>query len=403
MGHQRLPQSAHDPFRVGKLQRPRSCSRPSSRPSAAPVQAATILGRHLAQHRVDQRRRPGADDRAGQSDGLVQGRMRRNPHGQQLVRPDPQRIQNCRIQLLQRPVHAAGQDGVVGALPAQRPVASAPSRNRRPACPDGAAGSGPARPGSRKRPRPRPRCSTSKATSRAGSARRVRWEGAAWLKPRRILRFRSRPCASRLLPASPRLAPVVPPRLPPPRPLAAAGVVPAHSNTTPSLSACPRAQSLAPHHLLAGRLHRTPTPRHANLSPPVPPRPQGPPARVSAPPIRAAVRTGSSLTRWPSSMVQAPGSRVTPRTRRPMASAGCCQSMRPSSRVSLGASETVPVLRHGDRPARRRWRVSVWRQQHRAAVGEPFQQRPGWCRRAARFRSGSRRPGPYPARPPAGT
>ncbi len=44
-------------------------------------------------------------------------------HGQQLVGADPQGIEDGRIQLVQRPVHAAGQDRVVGALAAQGAVA----------------------------------------------------------------------------------------------------------------------------------------------------------------------------------------------------------------------------------------------------------------------------------------
>ena len=49
--------------------------------------------------------------------------MRGDAHGQQLVGADPERVEDGRVQLVQRPVHAAGQDRVVGALAAQCAVA----------------------------------------------------------------------------------------------------------------------------------------------------------------------------------------------------------------------------------------------------------------------------------------
>ena len=66
---------------------------------------------------------PGADDGAGQPHGLVQGSVGGDAHGQQLVGADPQGVEDGRVQLVQRPVDAAGQDGVVGALAAQGAVA----------------------------------------------------------------------------------------------------------------------------------------------------------------------------------------------------------------------------------------------------------------------------------------
>ncbi len=80
-------------------------------------------GGDFAQHGVDEGRGSGADHGAGQADGLVQRGVGGDAHGQQLVGADPQRVEDGRVQLVQRPVHAAGQDGVVGALAAQGAVA----------------------------------------------------------------------------------------------------------------------------------------------------------------------------------------------------------------------------------------------------------------------------------------
>ncbi len=65
----------------------------------------------------------GPDHGAGQPHGLVQGGVGGHPHGEQLVRADPQGIQDRGVQLVQRPVDAARQDGVVRALAAEGAVA----------------------------------------------------------------------------------------------------------------------------------------------------------------------------------------------------------------------------------------------------------------------------------------
>ena len=83
-------------------------------------------------------------------------------------------------------------------------------------------------------------------------------------------------------------------------------------------------------------------------------------------------------------VVQAPGSGVTPRARLPIASAGCFQSSRPSSMVSLGASETSPACGCGSRLPCFDGGQRLC-EQHGPAVGQPLQQRPGGVVRANAF------------------
>jgi hypothetical protein len=121
MCHQGLPQGADNPLGMGV---------PDGSNFVLVLLAGNQLvqplvqgaGRYLPEHGIDQCRRAGADDRTGQADRLVKGRVGRYTHCHQLVDPDAQGIQDSRIQLVQGPVHAAGEDGVVGSLVPQRPV-----------------------------------------------------------------------------------------------------------------------------------------------------------------------------------------------------------------------------------------------------------------------------------------
>ena len=121
--HEGLAHGADNPLRVGVADGGdpwfrRVSSRKSSSSHSSSVCAVTL--RSTALIRADG---SGADDGAGQAHGLVQGSVRRDAHGQQLVGADPQGVEDGRVQLVQRPVNAAGQDGVVGPLAAQGPVA----------------------------------------------------------------------------------------------------------------------------------------------------------------------------------------------------------------------------------------------------------------------------------------
>ena len=77
---------------------------------------------HLAQHRVDEPGRTLPDLTAHEPHGGVQGRVVGHAHGQQLVGAQPQGVQHRGVQLLQRAVHAPGQDGVPRAAPAHGAV-----------------------------------------------------------------------------------------------------------------------------------------------------------------------------------------------------------------------------------------------------------------------------------------
>ena len=75
-----------------------------------------------AQHRVDEACRARTDLFACQGHALVQCRVGRNAHVQQLVHTHAQHNQGGGADLLEGAVHAVAQDRIVGALVAQRAV-----------------------------------------------------------------------------------------------------------------------------------------------------------------------------------------------------------------------------------------------------------------------------------------
>jgi hypothetical protein len=62
------------------------------------------------------------DAEPGQVHRFVDGRVGVDAHREQLVRAEPQDVQNRRVEPLDRPVDAVGQDLVVAALRPQRSV-----------------------------------------------------------------------------------------------------------------------------------------------------------------------------------------------------------------------------------------------------------------------------------------
>src|SRR5699024_6366611 len=75
-----------------------------------------------AQDCVDQPRGAGADLVSDQGDGFVDGGVGGHPHAEQLVAAQTQGVQYGPVELGELPVHAAAEDGVVGALTSQAAV-----------------------------------------------------------------------------------------------------------------------------------------------------------------------------------------------------------------------------------------------------------------------------------------
>ena len=118
---QRLAQGAHDPDRValhrGEARRSR---RPPRRCALLPH--VERLAADRAQDRVDELRGPGAQLLAGEADGLGDRGVRGHPHAEQLVRAEPQDVEDGRVDLVGRAGGGQRDDRVVPALQPQRAV-----------------------------------------------------------------------------------------------------------------------------------------------------------------------------------------------------------------------------------------------------------------------------------------
>ena len=116
---QRLAPGLQDPQRVvGGQAQPLVTGR---RQRGQPL-LAVAAGGDLAQHGVDQAGGAGADDGAREVDGGVHGRVRGHAQVEELVGAQPEEVEHPRVQLGERAGRRAGEDGVQGALRAQRPV-----------------------------------------------------------------------------------------------------------------------------------------------------------------------------------------------------------------------------------------------------------------------------------------
>jgi hypothetical protein len=81
-----------------------------------------VPGGDLPQHRVDEPGRPRASDVLGEVHRRGDRGVGADPGGQQLVRAQPEHLAQRRVDPVQVPVAADGEDGVVAALTAQRAV-----------------------------------------------------------------------------------------------------------------------------------------------------------------------------------------------------------------------------------------------------------------------------------------
>ena len=121
MAEQGRPERLDDPLGVGVLDR-------------EPGREVAALRHDLGQPRVDvafaDAAHDGVDeargartvDLAGQGDGLVDGGMRRDAHAQQLVRPEPQRVEDVRVDGRHGSTGGDADDGVIEAVHAHGAV-----------------------------------------------------------------------------------------------------------------------------------------------------------------------------------------------------------------------------------------------------------------------------------------
>ena len=84
--------------------------------------AVEVVLRDLPQHGVDELGPPVAEHDPRQLDGGGHGGVGRDPRPEQLMDAQAQHVEHRRVDLAQRPVDTRGDDRVVRALPAQRPV-----------------------------------------------------------------------------------------------------------------------------------------------------------------------------------------------------------------------------------------------------------------------------------------
>jgi hypothetical protein len=88
-----------------------------------PVQPAVeVVGRDLAQHGVDELRPAVPQHHPGQLDRRADRGVPRDTGAEQLMGAEREHVQHGRVHLAQGPVHALGDDRVVGPLAAQRAV-----------------------------------------------------------------------------------------------------------------------------------------------------------------------------------------------------------------------------------------------------------------------------------------
>ena len=225
---------------------------------------------------------------AGEFDGFVDRRVRRDPGRQQLVHAEAQRVEHGRVDLGDGPIGGDRDDRVVGALPAQGAVGELGGEGGVGGVEPGALDRSRAAAGSRRR-RIRARRGTSR--TRRGAVARAAHDPATGASR----------CAA---PATSRAAAIAP--------LPAGCTVRARSVPSRCRPA-PRARAARGH----------------------------PAARAGA--SRGGRGASSTLSRAPSMVVCAPGSGVTPRMRPSTASRGSSHRMRPSSRPSFGAKVGSPV------------------------------------------------------------
>ncbi len=118
VGGQHVGVRVHDPAGMRRTQRQPV---PLVATLAEPIEPTLeVAARDPAQHGIGEAADPLPHRRRGQVDGRGDGRVRRDPHRQDLVRAEPQQVQQRGLQLADRPVRGGGEDGVVGAHPATR-------------------------------------------------------------------------------------------------------------------------------------------------------------------------------------------------------------------------------------------------------------------------------------------
>ena len=116
VAEQRRPQRGDDPLGVAVPHRQRRGS-----PTLGHHRVAPLLERALAEPAhdgVDEAAGPGAGHHLGQTHRLVGGRVRGDPHAEQLVGPQAQHVEHLRVDAVGRSAGGLDDDGVVEALPA---------------------------------------------------------------------------------------------------------------------------------------------------------------------------------------------------------------------------------------------------------------------------------------------
>src|SRR4029453_13639334 len=268
-----------------------------------------------AQHRVGIPGRSGAGHQPDQVDGGRDRARGRHPHAEQLVRAEPQQVEQGRIDLRQRAVHAGGEHHVPGAAAAQCAVAEL---DRECGVPAGDTGL----------PQDRRQRQIGVRVALVDVSKQVIGRAPGRVGGHRALPSRTSPAPRR--PA--RTAGLA---------LRAGGPGGAHSNRSPDWIRTPRTQSNARIRRLPwgwtvpNRTGAVPVPtRTARLSTKSSPGASDGPAGAGS-----SGRTGSSFTRLPRNVVQAPGSGMHARIWRSTYIAAVIQAPRPSSTVSLCAYE----------------------------------------------------------------